>query len=418
MQNNNKEKPNQSINSNRRKLLGLAGVAGAGTLLSPLLAKAQPSTIIEAGSNVDTASYIIFKDGNTIYAKNGTTGKIDYSGTDASTVIQSIVDTLTATGGRIYFKAGVYRINSTLIIPSTGNIIMEGENRYTTQLLGSSTLTNMIIVGNEIKQVSSFILRDIRIDGGGSSICDILTIRNYRNFNISNASFYNFKIGIHLDVYGGDRFAYHGKIDTCGISGVYGGNPNYAGTGIKLTGVTDHTANTNMITNTSCGLNNIGIHIDKGSSNLIEKCELSYNNTGLLIDSESNGNNVLFGGHEGNKITNIQINNGAQGNRILYPSMAPPVSGGERVINSGYGTVFEDIGGGYRTKNSGRSLGTGAQQAIQHRLAKIPNRIMLSNEDDGANPYQSSPADDQNIYVTAAENRKYQWMVEYKNTEL
>ena len=40
----------------------------------------------------ETASYVIFKEGSTYYAKNGTTGEIEFSGTDAATVIQSAID--------------------------------------------------------------------------------------------------------------------------------------------------------------------------------------------------------------------------------------------------------------------------------------------------------------------------------------
>jgi hypothetical protein len=53
-------------------------------------------------------SYLIFKDdaGN-VYAKNGRTGQIDFSGTDAASVIQSAINSLT-TGGTIFIKGGEY----------------------------------------------------------------------------------------------------------------------------------------------------------------------------------------------------------------------------------------------------------------------------------------------------------------------
>lgn len=41
-------------------------------------------------------SYLIYTDGMTIFAKNGTTGKIDFSGTNASYVVQSSLDSLTS----------------------------------------------------------------------------------------------------------------------------------------------------------------------------------------------------------------------------------------------------------------------------------------------------------------------------------
>ncbi len=128
---------NQPINRSRRKLLSLAGATGAGMLLSPLLSKAAPSTIIEAGSNVDTASYIIFQDSGKIYAKNGTTGKIEFNNTDASMVIQSAVDALT-NGGKIFIKNGIYA-RSTLTISSCD------DTTNWSIVAGTGTLTNDIV---------------------------------------------------------------------------------------------------------------------------------------------------------------------------------------------------------------------------------------------------------------------------------
>jgi len=65
------------------------------------------------------ASYIIFKDGDTIYAKNGDTGKVDFSGTDAATVIQDTINNCDS-GGLIFIKKGVYDISSTIEIPYNG----------------------------------------------------------------------------------------------------------------------------------------------------------------------------------------------------------------------------------------------------------------------------------------------------------
>jgi len=43
------------------------------------------------------ATYVIFKEGSTHYARNGKDGTIDYSGTNAATVIQAVIDSLTTT---------------------------------------------------------------------------------------------------------------------------------------------------------------------------------------------------------------------------------------------------------------------------------------------------------------------------------
>ena len=52
---------------------------------------------------VEEASYIVFKDGGKIYAKNGNTGMIEYSDVDARKVIQHAIDmTYNRGGGRVF----------------------------------------------------------------------------------------------------------------------------------------------------------------------------------------------------------------------------------------------------------------------------------------------------------------------------
>ena len=70
----------------------------------------------EREQKASTASYIIYKEEDTgiIYAKNGDTGLVDFSGTDAATVIQNAINNIDA--GVIYIKrhnnlTGKYTIN-------------------------------------------------------------------------------------------------------------------------------------------------------------------------------------------------------------------------------------------------------------------------------------------------------------------
>ncbi len=155
-------KENQnSINEDRRKLLSLAGAASAGALLSPLISKAAPSTIIEAGSNVDTASYIIFKDGNTIYAKNGTTGKIEFQGTDAATVIQGTINNLTS-GGKIFIKNGTYDISSTIFYKKN-EISIEGEGMGSVLKLADNANVDVLSAGRRNNR--RIIIKNLNIDG-------------------------------------------------------------------------------------------------------------------------------------------------------------------------------------------------------------------------------------------------------------
>ena len=60
-----------------------------------------------------SASYIIWRDGSTYYAKNGTTGAIEFSGAVAATVIQAALD---ATEGMVFLRDGLYLTNESLTI--------------------------------------------------------------------------------------------------------------------------------------------------------------------------------------------------------------------------------------------------------------------------------------------------------------
>jgi hypothetical protein len=78
---------------------------------------------------VTAPSYIIFKDntGN-IYAKNGRTGSIEFSGTDASTVIQAVFDAVNLLGGGyVHVKSGTYYIRQAINLPESGHLMLTGD---------------------------------------------------------------------------------------------------------------------------------------------------------------------------------------------------------------------------------------------------------------------------------------------------
>ncbi len=219
---NDKENLNQSINSNRRKLLGLAGVAGAGALLSPLFVKAAPSTIIEAGSGVDTASCIIFKDGNTIYAKNGTTGKIDFQGTDASTVIQDTINIMNE-GQTLFIRNGIYDLTTAALNVTRGiNII--GEAAVTTGVSSNGTLYgsvlrrsgNVLSVNMQTKASFNVVIKNIALDGMDQSASGLLL--KYFHGTIDSVLIKNCNIGLDVQ-YGWTSDYYSIHAFKCNIGG-------------------------------------------------------------------------------------------------------------------------------------------------------------------------------------------------------
>ena len=100
-------------------------------------------------------SYIIFKVGDTILAKNGLTGQVEFSGTDASKVIQQAVDAVSnAGGGRIFIKRGTYNIETS--IKPKSNVVIEAEGStgtvfnlsqpYIFQGLGEPPVENFAVI--------------------------------------------------------------------------------------------------------------------------------------------------------------------------------------------------------------------------------------------------------------------------------
>jgi len=80
---------------------------------------------ISAFNLKSTASYIIWKDGSTYYAINGTTGLIEYSGSDATTVIQSAINT-SGEYSKIVIKKGVYPLSQPIRLKSNMILSMYG----------------------------------------------------------------------------------------------------------------------------------------------------------------------------------------------------------------------------------------------------------------------------------------------------
>lgn len=91
------------------------------------------------GMSIDSASYIIYKNGTRTCAKNGVTGAIDHSGIDASYVINQAISSITSFGdvgrGMVYILKGEYSLASPIVM-MTG-IQLKGEGMSNTYLCPS-----------------------------------------------------------------------------------------------------------------------------------------------------------------------------------------------------------------------------------------------------------------------------------------
>jgi parallel beta-helix repeat protein len=146
------------------------------------------------------ALYVISVDGNKIRALNGITGVVDYSGSDAATVINAALSAMTS-GGELFLKAGTYSLSSPIYLPNRRNILITGEGNSTIlsaagkyeaviYLLGTSnsTIQNLAINGNE----SSYDAKGISM-----AASDHVTVRNVVVQNCLEGGILSYQGGYH-----------------------------------------------------------------------------------------------------------------------------------------------------------------------------------------------------------------------------
>ena len=119
------------------------------------------------------ASYIVFKDGGKIYAKNGDSGMIEYSDADISSLLQNVINTLYSRygGGKIFIKRGIYYPTKTVYIPDGIKLIIEGEGnntvfRWTTEFTPINDF--LCHIPSSPSWTSEIILRNFKVDRSGS----------------------------------------------------------------------------------------------------------------------------------------------------------------------------------------------------------------------------------------------------------
>jgi len=153
------------VNVKLPKTVRLKTYVGTTLVLAVLLLASVGYVLTSNGTTVtitpqsytETASYIIFKQGSYYYAINGSTGEIEFSGTNATQVIQNAV----GTARTLYLKAGTYQLTSTLTLPDDITIIGESNHDDSGAVLSLNSgatinvqnaervhLENLVIYGN------------------------------------------------------------------------------------------------------------------------------------------------------------------------------------------------------------------------------------------------------------------------------
>jgi len=135
---------------------------------------------------ISTASYIVYTDGKMYYAKNGSSGQIEYSDADASKVIQYAVDQVNALGGgKVVIGRGKYPVTS--IITVKDNVVLEGEGWNATTLFKYPADSRfgpvLFITGKNI------VVRDLAVDGNYTTVPPNRDNLDVQNIVVGNAQY-------------------------------------------------------------------------------------------------------------------------------------------------------------------------------------------------------------------------------------
>jgi hypothetical protein len=155
----------------RRDLIKYLALVGTGGLVSLGGERIGEERGLELARNAfgtiwseQANSFIIWTDAGNVYARNCTTGKVDYSGTQATSVIQDAINALTG-GGTIFLKNGRYTVSSTIPDADVSDLVM---------LVGEGPGTKIIPTtsGFDAIDVDQIMVRDLTFQDMNLVECD------------------------------------------------------------------------------------------------------------------------------------------------------------------------------------------------------------------------------------------------------
>lgn len=165
----------------------LVAVLMLGVSLGYMISADTPTgfpTVIEPGSQVSSSAFVIFTDGVNVYARNGTTGAIDISGTNATIVINTAINS-TGLGGIIHLRAGEYVCRSPIfVLRSDVSLVGSG---HATILNGTGTTNPLVLLKSSYVRVSDLSLT-------GNPYAGIAIYQGGCNITISNVFAYGLGI--------------------------------------------------------------------------------------------------------------------------------------------------------------------------------------------------------------------------------
>jgi len=253
----------------------------------------------------ESYSYLIWTDGTTTYAKNGSTGKVDYSGTNASMVINNSL----IIGRSIKMSCGMFNITSTIRIPS--NTLFAGSGACTILLAASdiNMIENNNLLGDKNITITDFSIIGNLSHNNSRAIraghLEYSTIKNLYIYSFSTGHIYigssDFLLveNIFIDGIDNTRAAHGIYWDDCDHCRIFNNEITRTHFGIYMRGSNDGEIESNHISHT----NGTGI-------------EIAVNSQRIIVT----GNSITAAGENG-----IQIVQSAQnivsGNRVFQSTL-------------------------------------------------------------------------------------------------
>ena len=127
------------------------------------------------------ASYIVWVDSGTYYAKNGDTGVIDYSSTNATVIFNAI---FVPNAGLIQIKTGTYYIDRNITIQDRTTVIGEGKS---STYIRRNTANVTVILKTSVGWAQGITLQDLTIHGD-SKDGDVLQIVTGASVSLNRVS--------------------------------------------------------------------------------------------------------------------------------------------------------------------------------------------------------------------------------------
>ncbi len=209
-------------------------------------------------------SYVIYTDGTNYYAKNGTTGVVKYSGTNASIILNDVA----GSGGTVFIKKGTYSLTTPVVLHGQTSLMGEG----ITTILMKTTNQDAIISNTAYQTISKISIGGLGTDNSGYAVQD-----NAGDITLIDCKVYSVNGGFNLS---GVAYVTRAVID----------NVN---TGIKISGGNDQYISDTIIAN-DYRADSVGLEISKTGAFWLSGVDIIMFDTGLLINPAA-GDIVEYG---------------------------------------------------------------------------------------------------------------------------